>query len=102
LRDTSVAIAETHSARLGLSQSVSISPNPFRRNAAVIWNTPASGGEVARLYAQDGRLVRQVRIPAGKNRWVWGGRDDSGALLPPGVYVIEAGPGLRAKVVKLK
>jgi hypothetical protein len=31
-----------------------------------------------------------------------GGRDDSGAPRPPGVYVIEAGPGLRAKVVKLK
>jgi hypothetical protein len=29
------------------------------------------------------------------------GQDDSGALLPPGVYVIEAGSGLRAKVVKL-
>jgi len=83
-------------------RGISIRPNPFRRNAAVIWNSPASGGEVARVYAQDGRLVRQARIPSGEARWVWDGRDDSGAALPPGVYVLEAGPGLRAKVVKLK
>ncbi len=52
--------------------------------------------------SQDGRLVRQDQISAGRNRWVWDGRDDSGAHLPPGVYVIEARPRLRAKVVKLK
>ena len=83
-------------------RSVCIRPNPFRRTAAVIWNSPARCGDVARLYAQDGRLVRQVRIPAGEARWVWDGRDDSGAPLPPGVYVLESGPGVRAKVVKLK
>jgi flagellar hook assembly protein FlgD len=54
------------------------------------------------VYAQDGRLVRQARIPAGEARWVWDGRDDSGAPLPPGVYVLESGYGARAKVVKLK
>jgi flagellar hook assembly protein FlgD len=54
------------------------------------------------VYAQDGRLVRQARIPAGEARWVWDGRDDSGSPLPPGVYVLETGPGVRAKVVKLK
>ena len=35
-------------------------------------------------------------------RWAWDGRDDSGATLPPGVYVLETGLGVRAKVVKLK
>jgi flagellar hook assembly protein FlgD len=54
------------------------------------------------VYAQDGRLVRQARIPAGEARCVWDGRDDSGALLPPGVYVLETGPGVRVKVVKLE
>jgi hypothetical protein len=54
------------------------------------------------VFAQDGRLVRQARVPAGEARWVWDGRDDSGAALPLGVYVLETGPGARAKVVKLK
>jgi hypothetical protein len=47
-------------------------------------------------------MVRQVRIPAAEARWIWDGRDDSGAPLPPGVYVLETDPGVRAKVVKLE
>jgi hypothetical protein len=77
-------------------------PNPFMKNVTFILSVSAKRGTVARVYAQDGRLVRQTRIPAGEARWVWDGRDDSGTPLPPGVYVLEAGPGIRAKVVKLK
>jgi YVTN family beta-propeller protein len=102
LRDTLVGIAEPQSPRIGFSEGLSVTPNPFKRNAAVIWNSPAMDGEVVRFYAQDGRLVRKGRIPTGVSRWVWDGRDDSGALLPPGVYVLESGPGVRVKVVKLK
>jgi YVTN family beta-propeller protein len=78
-----------------------VTPNPFAHSVAVAWDSARKGGDV-HVYARDGRLVKQARIPAGENRWVWDGRDDSGAPLPPGVYVIEAGPGLRAKVVKLR
>jgi hypothetical protein len=83
-------------------RGISVTPNPFSRSAAVVWNSPARGGDAVRVYAQDARLVRQAQIPAGEARWVWDGRDDSGAPLPPGVYVLETGPGVRAKVVKLK
>jgi len=109
IADTSYPNDVWYSAGLGVSEEpnlgagptrvIRIRPNPFRRNAAVIWNSPATGGDVARVYAQDGRLVRQARLPAGQSRWVWDGRDDSGAPLPPGVYVLESGPGVRAKVV---
>jgi YVTN family beta-propeller protein len=102
LRDTATgAVAEPSSPRVELA-SVSVTPNPFSQSVAIVWNSPAIGSDDARVYAQDGRLVRQARIAAGELRWVWDGRDDSGAPLPPGVYVIEAGPGVRAKVVKLK
>ena len=102
VRDTTLGVAEPHTERLGFRGSLTITPNPFARRASVVWNLPVRRDAVGRMYAQDGRLVRQVRIPAGEARWVWDGRDDSGALLPPGIYVIEAGPGFRAKVVKLK
>jgi YVTN family beta-propeller protein len=81
---------------------VRVTPNPFTWSVAVVWNSPIKEGHAARVYAQDGRLVRQARIPAGEVRWVWDGRDDSGALFPPGVYILETGSGVRAKVVKLK
>jgi len=102
VRDTSLGVVEPQTQRSSFREPLSVTPNPFTRKAAVVWSSPASGGEIARLYAQDGRLVRQARIPAGEVRWVWDGRDDSSAPLPPGVYVIDAGPGLRSKVVKLR
>jgi hypothetical protein len=79
-----------------------VEPNPFTKGVTLFLNTYAKRSAVTRVFAQDGRMVRRASLQANKNRWVWNGRDDSGALLPPGVYVIEAGPGLRAKVVKLK
>jgi hypothetical protein len=101
-KDPSLVVAEPLSPRSGLSEAISVTPSPFSRTAAFTWRLPARGGEVVRLYAQDGRLVREARVPAGQSRWVWDGRDDSGVPLPPGVYVLESGPGVRAKVVKLR
>jgi YVTN family beta-propeller protein len=103
LRDTSAGIAESHS--LGLAfQGVSVTPNPFAQtqSVAVAWPSPAKEGEAARVYAQDGRLVKQARIPAGEARWVWNGRDEQGRLVPPGVYVLAAPGGIRAKAIKLR
>jgi YVTN family beta-propeller protein len=102
LRDTSAAIAEPQLPRLGFGEALRVTPNPFTHSVAVSWNPPIRNGHVARLYAQDGRLVRQAPIPAGEAPWVWDGRDDSGVLFPPGVYILETGSGVRAKVVKLK
>jgi len=101
LRDTSAGIMEPRSPHLA-DCGVSVTPNPFTQAVLVAWNPSVGGDDAARLYGQDGRLVRQARIATGEARWVWDGRDDSGAPLPPGVYVLETGPGIRAKVVKLK
>jgi YVTN family beta-propeller protein len=101
LRDTSAGVTEQQS-RPKFSGALRVSPNPFARSVTLTWNSPAKAGDAVRVYAQDGRLVRQTQIPAGDNRWVWDGRDDSGAPLPPGVYVLETGPAVRVKVVKLE
>jgi YVTN family beta-propeller protein len=95
------AIAEQRSLRPELG-GVSVTPNPFSRTATVVWNALPRGGDVAQVYAQDGRSIRQAQIPAGEDRWVWDGRDDAGATVPPGVYVVEVRTGIRAKVVKVR
>jgi YVTN family beta-propeller protein len=102
LRDTSAWIAEPPSPRPALGQALRVMSNPFTRSIAVTRNSPALDAGALRVIAEDGRLVRHAQIPAGEARWVWDGRDDSGAPLPPGVYMLEAGPGVRAKVVKLR
>jgi hypothetical protein len=81
---------------------VSITPNPFSRSVAAIWNPPSSGGDAARVYAQDGGLIRHARVPAGEVRWVWDGRDSRGRFVPPGVYFLVAPGGVRSKAVKLR
>jgi DNA-binding beta-propeller fold protein YncE len=101
LRDVA-GVEEPQSPRPGLCGALSVAPNPFTRSVTIVWNSLTKGGGVARVYAQDGRLVKQAQILAGESRWVWDGRDDSGATLPPGVYVLETGSGVRAKAVKLK
>jgi len=83
-------------------RGVSITPNPFSRSVAASWNSPARGGDAARVYAQDGGLVRQAQIPTGEVSWVWDGKDSRGRPVPPGVYVLAAPGGVRAKAVKLR
>ena len=45
----------------------------------------------AQIYDLSGRLIRQVRnesITAGRHTVAWTGIDDSGALVPPGIYLL--------------
>jgi YVTN family beta-propeller protein len=101
LRDTAGAIAEPQPPRPEF-RGVSATPNPFTQSVAVVWNSLVKGGDVARVYAQNGRLVKRAQIPAGEARWVWDGRDDNGVAVPPGVFVVETSAGVRNKVVKLR
>ena len=81
-----------------------IDPSPFRGRVAIASGSKVASG-VLRVYAEDGRLVRSLNATKSAGRVLrltWDGRDSRGRPVPPGVYVVEAGPGLRAKVVKLK
>gem|GEM_PF-562308 len=102
LRDTSAAVAEAKSRHHGSFRPLIATPNPFSRSVTVAWSFAAEVADVARIYAQDGRLVRQAQMSAGASRWVWDGRDDAGKATAPGVYVVGTGTGGRQKVVKLR
>jgi len=102
LRDTMTgAIAEPQSPNPA-SRGIRVAPNPFSHGVAIEWNAGARNDGLARVYAQDGRLVSQALIRAGESRWTWDGRDERGGLVPPGVYVLAAPGGIRAKAVKLR
>ena len=84
------------------SPGVRSAPNPFSRSVAVAWSPAASGGDIARVYALNGGLVRYVQIAAGATRWIWDGKDGHGRPVAPGVYVLVAPGGAQVKAVRLR
>ncbi len=84
-------------------------PNPFNADVSIPFAVSNAGKEV-RLVVYDslGQTVRTVlnaRLPGGRYRVAWDGRDESGEVLGNGVYVIAMRAGdirLRQKVILLK
>jgi len=70
-------------------------PNPFSQQV----NLSLLAGSEALIYSADGALVRRTRVPA-SGRFAWNGRDESGALLPEGVYVVQM-TGTRGSPLKV-
>ena len=99
---------------------VKVSSNPFTPNgdgvnevvelSFTVFKVQGSKALLLEVFGLDGRQVRQVQQPtefaAGQQRVVWDGRDDSGQLLPPGLYMCRVGldvdaEGIQPIVVKL-
>lgn len=83
---------------------LSISPNPFRGSATITFDHLTTGPldhSSVHIFDAAGRLVRSLAIRqssfASRYSSSWDGRDASGRLCPPGVYVCRlAAPGMSA------
>jgi hypothetical protein len=65
-------------------------PNPFNPTTKIGFTLAREGDVALRIYAVDGRLVRNVfegRGALGYNERVWDGRDERGLSVPSGVYL---------------
>ena len=99
---------------------VKVSSNPFTPNgdgvnevvelSFTVFKVQGSKALLLEVFGLDGRQVRQIQQPtefaAGRQRVIWDGRDDSGQLLPPGLYMCRVGldvdaEGIQPIVVKL-
>ncbi len=76
-------------------------PNPFNSTTTIAF--PASGYYCVEVYDFCGRLVRLVEDGFGEGEVsvVWDGRDDSGAPVPAGMYLVCAKSGANAAVTKV-
>jgi hypothetical protein len=79
-----------------LAAALRVSPNPFR--GSVVLNAPALGCAEARVYDNNGRLVRTL---TGTGRWTWDGRDAQGLRVAPGVYFCRVTSGSAEAGTKL-
>ena len=104
IRDATTPWPEGQPSKPDTASGLRLDPNPFRDRLSIVSGTNVAPGYI-RVFSEDGRLVRALnatKTSGHVHRLTWDGRDYSGARLPPGVYVLESGPGVRAKVVKLK
>jgi hypothetical protein len=82
-------------ARFALSPN---SPNPFNPVTTIHFDLDRPGSAALRVYSVSGALVRTLvekRLPAGRYRAVWDGRDTTGRPVASGVYVYRLTEGER-------
>ena len=81
-------------------------PNPFDKSTTVVLSLSQSGPASVRVFDVAGRTVRTLLAgvqPAGEKLLAWDGRDDAGARLGAGVYMVrlEAGGHQETRAVRL-
>ena len=89
-------LTSTDSPGAGTPRAIAFSapqPNPSRGRTAFALTLPAPAAARIELFDAAGRRVRTLLDglrPAGEHRVAWDGRDDRGALVAPGVYLVRA------------
>jgi len=66
-------------------------PNPASTGATFRFLLPNAGRAELELFNLAGQRVRHLTsgdLPAGEHSWNWGGEDESGRLLPAGLYLV--------------
>jgi hypothetical protein len=85
---------------------LAVSPNPFRAKTAISLQLTANSPANLSVYDATGRRIRvlsELRSPIPNPYSLsWDGLDQSGAAVPPGVYFVQAGTGVRQQIVKLR
>ncbi len=83
-------------------------PNPVRSGAAIGFTLAQGGLVTLRVHDVSGRAVRALAagtaFATGRHELAWDGRDDSGAAVAPGVYLVRLESGgrtLTRRIVRL-
>lgn len=80
-----------------------VRPNPFNPGATLPVSLDRDGRFLLRVFGVNGALVRTLHDGPGAqglHPFAWDGRDDRGAPVPGGVYLIELKSGSRTRVEK--
>jgi hypothetical protein len=107
LEDTSLVLLAVDGGGAPGSR-LSVSPNPFRGAATVLFSLPGTRNVDIAVFDVLGRRVRTLRsgmLGAGEHRLVWDGQRDGGTRAPGGLYFVRVVAGrerLSMKVVSVR
>ena len=85
----------------GVVEQVAVAPNPFTPNGDSIndqttisfslFKVHVARSVSVNLFSLDGRRVRTIEgnVVGGAQTFTWDGRDDQGAMVPPGLYIAQ-------------
>ncbi len=71
-------------------------PNPFSQSTVISFESPTDEEASLSIYNLQGQVVRRLALSdssAGQRSINWDGKDDSGARLAPGVYLLKLNTG---------
>lgn len=101
-----VAVGETPRA---VGRVLPASPNPFRASTGVRFELSQPASASLEIFdvrgARVATLMQEELLPAGGHARTWDGRDESGRLAPPGIYLVRleaAGKAWAGRVVRLE
>ena len=84
--------------------TLDVRPNPFRHAASIGYSVPGASSARLRIHDAGGRLVRTIEdrsTRAGSGAVLWDGTGESGARVPPGVYLCCLDAGGSQAAIKL-
>jgi hypothetical protein len=87
-----IGIYENNRKIVNANTMLVITPNPFNENTLISYGSTMSINRSSlKIYDSEGRLVRELDIPANRKAGVisWNGRDQKGTTLGAGVYFCE-------------
>jgi len=78
-------------------------PNPFSKKITIRIPNHSNSNSVLRIYDALGKLVAIHRLSTTSDRLIWGGRDEQGKEVRPGIYFVIAGqaPAQKLRLVKI-
>jgi hypothetical protein len=79
------------------SSKLKVYPNPFRTVLTIESDKPI---ESVQIFSFDGKLVKSVKT-SNVLKWTWDGKDNSGASLPAGIYVIRVATADNSEAIKV-
>jgi hypothetical protein len=83
-------------------------PNPFRLTTSLAYEFKAKDEDIGQSYALKifnirGQVVEQQQFPTSEihvaGRWIWDGRDNTGKMVPAGIYFYQLSVGDRSSAV---